>query len=488
MHDVVIIGAGVIGAAIARELCRHKLDVVLLEKHPDVAMGATKGNSAIVHGGFAESHSKLKGRLCYRGRSRFAALSEELHFPFKPIGSFVFAFEEGQRAGLESLLENGKKNGVTDLSILGHDEIVEMEPNINPEVKYGLWCEGAGVCSPFEYCIAMTENAIANGLELKLSAEVSAIAKKGDGFEVATAGGDVLASRFVVNAAGLQSGDVSAMVGVDDFTIHPRSGEYIIMGKGTDLPVNSVLFQMPTKMGKGILVAPTVYGNLLIGPDAIDERRDDRGTHVERLYRIYREATLTTPSLDMNKFLRSFAGVRAVSSTDDFVIEATRVPGFVNVAGIQSPGMTSSPAVGDLVRDILAESGLKLEKKKDFNPERRAPHAGRKVSPKELQDLVKLPVGADGRMICRCEQVEEAAVRDLLDRGIPITTRDAVKRRTQAGMGFCQGAFCGPRIAELMAGLGVDGFDARTDVERDGLKRVGREEMLAFLKAQVDNT
>lgn len=482
MYDVLIIGAGVSGTAIARHLTRYSLKLALVEKHPDVAMGATKANSAIVHGGFAESHSKLKGRLCYQGRKQFAALAQELGFPFKAIGSFVLAFDAKQLPELESILENGKKNGLPDLQILNREQIIAKEPNVNSDVQYGLWCEGAGVCSPYEYAIALAENAIANGLDLFLNSQVAAIARKTDGLAVTMTDGRTFESRFVVNAGGLQAADISAMAGVSDFGIRPRSGEYILMTQGTGDLVNSVLFQMPTKMGKGILVTPTVYGNLLIGPDAIDEEKDDRDTHVERLHHIYGQALLTSPKLDINKFLRSFAGVRAVSTTDDFLIGATPVPGFINVAGIQSPGMTSSPGVADMVRDILADAGLRLEEKHDFNPQRRAIFVPRDLVPnKDLAPLLDLPEGTEGRVICRCEQIPEAMVRDAMTRNIPVTTIDGVKRRARAGMGFCQGTFCRPRIASVAKGLGLD-FDAIPDTERDGLKRVSRAEILDYFK------
>lgn len=487
MYDVIVIGGGVIGTAIARELSRHSLKLALLEKHPDVAMGSTKANSAIVHGGFAEAHKKVKGRLCYQGRRRFAALAEELGFPFKAIGSFVLSFDEKQLPELETLLANGKLNGLPDLSILNREEILRREPNVNPDVKYGLWCDGAGVCSPYEYAIALTENAVANGLELFLNSPVAAIRKNADSFAVSTPDGRTFESRFVVNAAGLQSEEISTMAGVDGFTVKPRSGEYLIMQRGTGVLVNSVLFQMPTKMGKGILVTPTVYGNLLIGPDAIDEEKDDRNTHAERLHSIYRQALLTTPKLDIKRFLRSFAGVRAVSSTDDFIVEKTAVHGFVNAAGIQSPGMTSSPAIADMVRDILAGEGLEMKPKPDFNPRRRAIFSEHEfLAAKELAPLLELVQGAKGRMVCRCEQVPEAEIRDAASRGVPITVVDGVKRRTRAGMGFCQGEFCRPRVTAVMRELG-SGFDDRTDIEREGLSRVGRAEILKYFEEHPVN-
>ncbi|MFR2404039.1 MAG: NAD(P)/FAD-dependent oxidoreductase [Eubacterium callanderi] len=313
MYDVVIIGAGIIGTSIARELSRYDLKIALLEKENDVSMGSTKANSAIVHGGYAEAHAKLKGRVCYQGRRQFEKLNEELNFGFAPIGSLVLAFEEEQKKGLEDLLENGRLNGLPDLEILDHDAIMEIEPNVNPEVKYALYCKGAGVCSPYEMAIALAENAVANGVELYLETPVKAIEQTKTGFDVIAGDDQVFNTRYVVNAAGLYSDKIAAMVGLNDFQILPRSGEYLLMVRGSGSAINQVLFQMPTKMGKGILVTPTYHGNLLIGPDAVNEESVDRDTHAERLLKIFKEATLTTDKLNIKQFIRSFTGVRAVA-------------------------------------------------------------------------------------------------------------------------------------------------------------------------------
>lgn len=482
MYDVLIVGGGVTGAAIARLLGRYNLKLALLEKAADVATGATKANSAIVHGGYAEAHAKLKGRLCYKGRAQFAGLNKELNFGFKPIGSMVLAFDKAQLPQLEALLENGRQNGLLDLSILNRRQILEKEPNINPDVQFALYCEGAGVCSPYEFAIALAENAMQNGLELFLNTGVSGIQKQGDIFEVSAADGRVFRSRRVINAAGLGAAEIAAMAGCGDFGIHSRSGEYILLQKGTGKLVNSVLFQMPTKMGKGILVTPTVYGNLLLGPDAIDETADDRSTHTERLWKIYTAALQTAPTLDIQKFLRSFAGVRPVSSTDDFIIEESRVKGFVNVAGIQSPGLTAAPAVAELVRDILADTGLELVEKQDFDPHRSPTYIPRPdLPPTELAAQLNLPMGDGRRMHCRCEQIPESALWDAVGRGIPVTTIDGIKRRTRAGMGFCQGAFCRPRTAALMDEMQNLPFDTRTDTERENIHRVTRQQMLEYI-------
>lgn len=484
--DVLIIGAGIVGTSIARELSRYQISVAVLEKEADVAMGATKANSAIVHGGYAESHNKIKGRLCYQGRKQFEQLNRELNFGFKAIGSLVLSFEKDAQS-LEEIRENGIANGLSDLSILTGEEVRKIEPNVNKEVTFALRCSGAGVCSPFEMAIALAENALQNGAHFFLEQEVSSITKTEHGFITKTKQGESFASHYIVNAAGINAGEIAQLVGDSTIEIHPRSGEYIVLAKQKVPLVNSVLFQMPTKMGKGILVAPTVYGNYLLGPDAIDESKYDKDTHAERLFRIYQAALDTTDAIQLTQFIRSYAGVRAVSSTDDFIIEESGVKGFINVAGIQSPGLTSSPAIAQMVQKMLCESGLPMKPKEDFNPYRKPTYVAHEMLPvSELQKLLALEEGAVNRMVCRCEQVLEVSIRDAMTRGIPLTTVDAIKRRTRAGMGACQGAFCRPRTARLMSHITKRKIPPTTDAELQKLTRVTRAEMLEYAKKTHD--
>ncbi|MGI6108339.1 MAG: NAD(P)/FAD-dependent oxidoreductase [Eubacteriaceae bacterium] len=488
MYDVAIIGGGITGTSIARELSKYNVKTVLLEERDDVAMGATKANSAIVHGGYAEAHAKLKGRLCYQGRRQFQKLDNELHFGFDPIGSLVLAFDEDQKAELEKLLANGKLNGLDDISIIEHDQIVAMEPNVNPDVKYALYCKGAGVCSPYEMAIAMMENAIHNGARLFLEAPVIAIDKTDNGFEITSTNERVFPARFVINCAGVSADKVSALAGDDSFTIHPRSGEYMLMVRGSGSAFNTVLFQMPTKMGKGILITPTYHGNLLLGPDAVDEDFADRDTHAERLLKIYKEALLTSEKINIKQFIRSFTGVRPVSSTDDFIIkESEKVPGFINVAGIQSPGLTSSPAIAQMVvHELLPKAGLVLTENPDFDPNRKPIITRKILEPmNEAMKKVELPLSDPNCYICRCEQVSRATIDDALSREIPVTTFDGIKRRTRAGMGWCQGTFCRARVAAVLSeklGYQVNpGFD----IEHSGVNRVGKEEIVEYIESHL---
>ncbi len=484
IYDVLIVGAGVVGTTLARRLSRYKLNVLVLESANDVAMGATKANSAIVHGGYAESHDMVKGRMCYQGRKQYEQLNRELNFGFDPIGSMVLSFNEDDLPELQALLENGKLNGLEDLEILNTEQILELDPNVNPDVKYALYCKGAGVTSPYEMAIAMMENAIHNGCELKLNCEVASIEKLDDVFKVEDTEGNTFYSKVVVNCAGVNSARVSNMVGIDYFTITPRSGEYILFVRGAGSLVNHVLFQMPTKMGKGILVTPTYHGNLLLGPDAQDEDEVDSATHADRLVNIYNQALTTTEKLNPQQFLRSFTGIRATASTHDFIIEASEVEGFIQCAGIQSPGLTSSPAIADRVVEIIEENHfLTLEDDPGYDPYRAPIIVRKELMPMgEAAPLVALEEG-DERLVCRCEQVSEGTIKDAISRGIPVTTLDGVKRRTRAGMGWCQGAFCGPRVREVLKRVADIDVPETTDVQRSGISRVEKSEFVDYLKS-----
>lgn len=483
-YDVVIIGAGIVGTTIARQLSRYRLNILVVEKGIDVAMGATKANSAIVHGGYAEPHTTLKGRLCYAGRQAFARLNEELNFGFKESGSLVVTADDDP-APLYRLLEQGRANGLTDLRIVSQDELREMEPQLTPDLKWGLLCEGAGVCSPYEMAIAMAENAIMNGAELKLESEVKAIRGSKGNFVVETPSGS-FQTRFIINAAGVQADVVSQMVGLDDFSILPRSGQYLLFARGSGKAVNHVIFGLPTEKGKGILLTSTIYENLLIGPDASEqEDREDTSTDVQRVAAIYDTCKDLYPGLDAKQFLRSFTGIRARSSTDDFLIEETKVPGFIQVAGIQSPGLTASPAIAEMVEGLLVSSGLVLEPNPDFDPYRKPIIQHKELRPlREIKPLLDIP-SAPEKVICRCEQVTEGEIIDACGRGIPVKTIDGVKRRTRASMGWCQGTFCRPRIVEVMQRI-TDEFDARFDIEHSGVSRVEKSELLDFLTSRAD--
>ena len=446
MYDVVIIGGGVIGGNIARELSKYKLKVCMLEKEDDVSCGCSKANSGIVHGGYADKPGTLKAKLCVKGNRMFEQLEKELNFGYRKTGSLVLAFSDEEKESLEKLYEYGIENNVEGLKIINGEEILKMEPHLNKDVKWALYCENAGVCSPYEFTIALIENAIKNGMELRLNEEVIGIEKVGDIFKVKT-NKDTIEARYVINAAGVYSDKISNMVGEDYFHIIPRKGEYIIFNKDQAYLVDKVIFQVPTKKGKGILVTTTYHGNLLIGPDAEQvASKDDVSTTEESLRKIAEAARHSVSDFDMKKAITSFAGVRPTSSTKDFIVEETKVKGFLNVTG-DSPGLTSSPAIAKMVIDILKDSGLKLDKNENFEPYRKP------IVIKKGKDF-KGDINAldpEKHIICRCETVTEAEIVDALTREIKISSIDAIKRRTRAGMGMCQGAFCGPRVRKLIA-------------------------------------
>ncbi len=446
MYDVVIIGGGVIGGNIARELSKYKLKVCMLEKEDDVSCGCSKANSGIVHGGYADKPGTLKAKLCVEGNRMFEQLEKELNFGYRKTGSLVLAFSDEEKENLEKLYEYGMENNVEGLKIINGEEILNMEPHLNKDVKWALYCENAGVCSPYEFTIALIENAIKNGMELRLNEEVIGIEKVGDIFKVKT-NKDTIEARYVINSAGVYSDKISNMVGEDYFHIIPRKGEYIIFNKDQAYLVDKVIFQVPTKKGKGILVTTTYHGNLLIGPDAEQvASKDDVSTTEESLRKIAEAARHSVSDFDMKKAITSFAGIRPTSSTKDFIVEETKVKGFLNVTG-DSPGLTSSPAIAKMVIDILKDSGLKLDKNENFEPYRKP------IVIKKGKDF-KGDINAldpEKHIICRCETVTEAEIVDALTREIKISSIDAIKRRTRAGMGMCQGAFCGPRVRKLIA-------------------------------------
>ena len=467
VYDVAIIGAGAVGTALARELSRYRLKILVLEAADDVAAGATRANSGIVHGGYAAPAGSLKAALCLRGNRRFAGLSDELDFPYRQTGSVVLAFDDEHLNALETILVNGRSNGVGGLEIVGRDETLRRVSRLNPvEVREGLFCSGAGIVSPYEYAIALAENAIANGVEILLNSPVTglgAVSGGGSGLVDIEAGGRVYRSRFVVNAAGAAAATVAALAGPSTFSINPRKGQYIIFRRGSAGGLDTVVFQSPSAGGKGILVTPTLWDNLLVGPDAQEvQDPSDLETDPESLARIIRVARRSISDIDLKQAIRVFSGTRPSSDRGDFIIEwSEELTGLLHLAGIESPGLTASPAIAETAIHLLSEAGLLLKDKPGFHPDRKAVIRPGPLGPATMAaKAAALPPGNPDRIVCRCEQVTEAVIREALDRGIPIRSIDAVKRRTRAGMGACQGAFCGPRVRKLVSeAAGIPAID-----------------------------
>ncbi len=458
-YDVAIVGAGVVGGLIAREISKYKLNVALLEKCNDVAMGATRANSAIVHGGFDAKPGTLKAELNVKGNAMMPAVCEKLSVPFKKNGSLVVAFSESEMEHVNELYDRGIKNGVPELSVIDRDELRRIEPNISDKAVGALLSASAGIVCPYELTIASVENAVTNGVELVRNCEVKAISENSEGYVLTTTAGDISA-KYIINAAGNFSDDLARMVGDDSITIIPRKGEYYLLDKSVGNLAVHTIFQCPNEMGKGILVTPTVDGNLLIGPTAINqEDKEDTTTTPAGLKDIVEKALKSVPVISTRNAITSFAGVRSHPVSDDFEIGWCKTsPNFLNVAGIESPGLSSAPAIAVYVRDILAEK-LTLVEKESFVDTREEPVRFRHLNDEQRAELIKKNP-AYGRIVCRCETITEGEIIDAIKAPAGARDVDGVKRRTRAGMGRCQGGFCGSKVVEILAReLGVSMSD-----------------------------
>lgn len=453
MYDVAIVGAGIVGASVARELSRYNLKVCLIEKENDVSGGATKANSAIVHAGYDPEVGTDMARLNVRGCYLTEVFTKELDVPYKKVGSLVVAFSVEEMEHVEMLYHRGNANGVPDQKILNREELLKMEPNIGDSAVGALYSPSAGVVGPWEFTIALTENAVVNGVELLLDTEVVDIKKEEGIFTIYTTNPDVetIKSKYMVNAAGIYSDAVMNMVGEQEFKIRPRRGQYFVLDKSQGPLANHVIFQCPTELGKGILVSPTVHGNLLIGPDAEDGvEKDETGTTRESMNYIRDTANKSIKGINYRESIRNFAGLRAQSDRSDFIIEESKsVKGFINLAGIKSPGLTSAPAIAEDAVEILNNIGLELEKREDFNPRRKQTHF-MSLSPEEKAAKIKEDPKF-GRIICRCENITEGEIVEAIKRPVGALTVDGIKRRVRPGMGRCQGGFCGPRVLEIIS-------------------------------------
>lgn len=449
-YDVVIVGAGVVGGLIAREISRFNVKVALLEKCNDVAMGTTKANSAIVHGGFDAQNGTLKAELNVKGTAMMPEVCEKLHVPFKKNGSLVVAFSESEMEHIHELYKRGIKNGVPELSIINQEELRALEPNISDVAVGALLSASAGIVCPYELTIAAVENAITNGVELVRNCEVKSITENDDSYVLNTTAGEFKA-KYIINAAGNYSDELAAMVGDNSIDLVPRKGEYYVLDKSVGNLAKHTIFQCPNEMGKGILVTPTVDGNLLIGPTALNiEDKDDNTTTPEGLLEAVQKAMKSVPIVSVRNAITSFAGVRAHPTNDDFIIGWCPTSGnFLNVAGIESPGLSSAPAIAVYVREILQEK-CNLTEKENYTDGREKPVRFRHMSDEERAELIKKN-SAYGRIICRCETITEGEIIDAIKAPGGARDVDGVKRRTRAGMGRCQGGFCGSKVVEILA-------------------------------------
>lgn len=452
MKDVIIIGGGVVGCSVARELSRFDADILLLERGNDVSVGTSKANSGIVHGGYDAKPGTLKAKFNVAGNAMFDALARELDFPFKRNGSMVLCFDKANIGKLLELKEQGVKNGVQGLYVLeGYEAVKAMEPYVSENVVAALVVPNGGIVSPYEMTIAYAENAATNGVEFRFGSEVTAIDRIDGGLQVTCADGFTAQAKYVVNAAGVYADVINNMISPDKMHITARKGDYELLDKTCGYMASHTLFQMPTKMGKGVLVTPTCHGNILVGPTATDVTdKDDVATTPEELASAFDRALLTMPSLNRRNIITQFSGLRAHLDTDDFVIgESAAVKGLYNVAGIESPGLSSAPAIAVHVAEEIAKK-LSLGKNANFVAERKGiPHFAT-LSDEERQKLVaENPLY--GRIVCRCETVTEGEIVEAIRRKPGAVDMDGVKRRTRQGMGRCQAGFCTPGVMEILS-------------------------------------
>ena len=449
MFDVVIIGAGITGGMTARLLSRYDLSVCILEKENDVSMGTTKANSAIIHAGFDAAEGSLKAKLNVAGSAMMPKICEELGVDYINNGSLVLGFNEKDRATISALFDRGRKNGVPGLKIIDKEELEKTEPNISENAILALYAPTGAIVSPYELAIAAIGNAMDNGVELKLGFKVEAIEKNGEVYRISSKNESVTA-KYVINAAGVFSDEIAKMAGDDSFEIRPRRGEYILLDSECGSIVSHTIFKTPDEMGKGILITPTVHNNLLLGPTSenIDDK-EDTSTTAAGIEKIIKTASENVNGIPKNKTITSFCGLRAVGNTGDFIINSP-FAGFVNIAAIESPGLSASPAIAAYALELLEKQGLVLNEKKSFDPIRKPMHAFKNASLEEKNEIIKKDKSF-GRVICRCETVTEGEILEAIRANPKPSDLDGIKRRTRAQMGRCQGGFCVPLITGILA-------------------------------------
>lgn len=450
MYDVLIIGAGVCGSAAARELSRYQLKIGVLEKGEDVCSGTSKANSGIVHAGFDAKPGSLMAEMNVKGNAMMEELSKELEFSFERIGSLVLCFQEEDLDKLEDLKRQGEKNGVPDIQIIRQEALREMEPNISHEAVAALYAPTGGIVCPFGLNIALAENAAMNGVDFFFDKEVERIEKSEEGYRVIT-GDQVFETKCIINAAGVYADVFHNMVSEQKIHITARKGEYYLLDRSVGDYVNHTIFQLPGKYGKGVLVTPTVHGNLLVGPTAKDiENKEGTNTTAEGMEEVAKKAVRSVEGLPLRQVITSFTGLRAHEEGHEFIIEEVKdAPGFFDCAGIESPGLTSAPAIGVRLAELVSQK-LHPEKKEDFISKRKGILNPQKLSREEWRELVK-ENPTYGTIICRCESVTEGEILDAIHRPLGARSLDGVKRRTRAGMGRCQSGFCAPKTMEILS-------------------------------------
>lgn len=476
IYDAVVIGAGIIGAMTARELTKYNVKVCVVDKANDVAMGATKANSAIVHAGYDAIPGTLKAKLNVMGSEMMSRVTRELGVKYENNGSVVIGFNDEDKKIIRDLYDRGIKNGVKNIKIIDKQELAALEPCISDDAICALYAPSGAIVCPYELCIAAMGNAMDNGAALKLNFNVIKIDIK-DGFYEVISDKETVKAKYVINVAGVYSDAVARLVGDNSFTVHPRRGEYILLDKECGTLAKHTIFKTPTKLGKGILITHTVDGNLLLGPTSFDiEDKENTDTESVGISDIQKAAAQYMKSVPLGKTITSFCGLRAVGSTGDFIINSP-IKGFINAAGIESPGLSASPAIAKYIVDIIKNDGIRLTENKSYNPVRKPSHYFREASFEEKNRIIK-ENPSYGRVICRCETVTEGEIAAAIHTNPGARDIDGVKRRTRSGMGRCQGGFCMPAVAEILA--------REMNVPFESITKIGGESLITFGKTKEE--
>ncbi|MDT2612129.1 NAD(P)/FAD-dependent oxidoreductase [Enterococcus dongliensis] len=454
MYDVIIIGCGIVGAATAYELSKYQLNTLVLEAENDVSLGATRANSAILHAGYDPEPNTLMARLNVEGAKRAKELCQKLSVHYNQIGSLVVAFSNEELALIQTLYDRGVKNGVEGLELLDQAALHKKEPNLSHKSLGALYAPTAAIVNPWEFCLALAETAVKNDVTIALNNRVTAIRKIENGYEVTT-NQATYQTKYIFNAAGVHSDDIHNLIAEPMFEITPNRGEYYLLDKSEGDVVHHVIFQCPSSSGKGVLISPTVHGNLVVGPNSESIQRSDldsgkdTGNTITGLKTVVDLAKKSVPDLNLRQSIRNFSGVRANSSAGDFVLQEA-APGFIDLAGIKSPGLTSAPAIAVYAIELLEKSAGRTFEQKEVHVDSREKIVFQELNFKEKNELISKN-NSYGRVICRCETVTEGEIRTAAQSPIPPVSVDGIKRRCNAGMGRCQGGFCGPRVVDILA-------------------------------------
>ncbi|MDT3427832.1 glycerol-3-phosphate dehydrogenase [Paenibacillus forsythiae] len=455
MYDIVIIGAGIVGTAVARELSKYQLRIAVLERNNEIAGGATKANSGIIYNGHTARAEKLKGRLTLRGRQMFEELCRELDVAFKPVDMLIAGFDEEDDAAIEELRRRAETNGIAGIRVLSREEALRREPFLNDGVRSALLNPGCGIVDPWEVCFALAENAAANGVEFRLNTGVTGLAPLQGGIEVETAGG-TLQARAVINCAGINTDLINRMAGSESFSILPKRGQYAVLDRSARFQISHIVAHCKSEKEKSVFLIPTLHGNVMIGPSMEGtEDRTSKKTTAGQMQKLMKSAHKISSRIPEHQVIRSFAGLKAKCSAGDFLIRESEVmSGLIHAAGINNPGLTCSPAIAahiaDMVASMFSRMGLALERNPVFNPQRERLVSFKDIPDGERNEWIRRHPGY-GRIVCRCEQVTEGEIRESISREPGACSVNGVKHRTRAGMGRCQGGFCGPKVTSLLS-------------------------------------